>query len=98
MEALFGLFNLRARLDVKLEMDSGNAEAEAADVGGTPILFNKAFKSVNSITVSSESNVERRIVYDFTSIPNPTVFYVYVYDTSGARVDCPISWKARGIR
>jgi len=98
MKALYRLYNLRSRLDVKLEIDSGSIQAEAADVGGTPVLFNKAFKAVNSITVSVESNIERRIVYDFVSIPNPTVFYVYVYDTSGSRVDAIVSWKARGVR
>lgn len=97
-EALFELSNLRARLDVKFEMDSGRAEVEGADVAGTPVFFNKDFKDIDSITVSVESNIERRAVYNFIDIPNPTVFYVFVYDTTGARVDATISWKARGRR
>lgn len=96
--ALYQLWNLRARLDVKLEIDSGNIEAEAADVGGTVVTFNKAFRDVNSITVSALSSVELKVVYDFVDIPNPTFFKVLVFDTAGARVDATVSWKARGVR
>lgn len=98
MEALYQLWNLRARLDVKLEIDSGTVEAESADVGGTVVLFNKAFRDVNSITVSALSTTELQVVYDFIDIPNPTFFKVLVFDSTGTRVDATVSWKARGVR
>ncbi len=98
MEALIQLYNLRTRLDVKYEVDSGVVEAEAVDVSGTPVLFNKAFKAISSIVLSVEATTEHNLVYDFVSIPNPTGFTVYVYDASGTRVDATVSWIARGVR
>lgn len=98
MEALVQLYNLRARLDVKYEMDSGVVEAEAVDVSGTPVVFNKAFKDVDSIALSVNDTVERKVIYDFVDVPNPTGFTVYVFNAAGARVDATVSWIARGIR
>jgi hypothetical protein len=98
MEALLQLYNLRARLDVKYEMDSGVVEAEATDVSGTPVLLNKPFKDVDSITLSVESITEQKAVYDFVDIPNPTGFSVYVFDAAGVRVDATVSWIVRGVR
>lgn len=96
-QALYKLWNFRARLDVKLEIDSGNIEADELDVGGTFVAFNKAFKDINSITVSALSTTEIVAIYDFVDVPNPTGFYVYAFDTAGNRVTATVSWKARGV-
>lgn len=96
-EALYELYNLRCRLDVKLEADSGNLLADNADVTGTPVTFNKAFKDVNSIVATARGIVELKVVVDFVDIPNPTGFSVYVFDSAGARVDATVSWVARGV-
>ena len=98
MEALLQLYNLRARLDVKYEMDSGVVEAESTDAGGTPVIFNKEFKDVSSITLSVESTVEQKAVYDFVDVPNPTGFTVYVFNASGTPIDATVSWIVRGVR
>lgn len=98
MEALIQLYNFRARLDVKYETDSGVVEAESTDVSGTPVLFNKAFKDIDAITLSVESTTEQKAVYDFVDVPNPTGFTVYVFNAAGARIDATVSWIARGIK
>jgi hypothetical protein len=95
--SLYRLWNLRARLDVRQEIDSGNILADEADPTGTPVTFNKAFLDINSITVSVDSTVELFAVYDFVDVPNPTGFSVYVFDSSGNRVTATVSWKARGV-
>jgi hypothetical protein len=97
-KALIELYNLTVLLNVKRENDGGDLNALATDVSGTPVLFNKAYKDVESITVTvKETTVPYIAIYDFLDAPNPTGFKVYVYNTAGARVSKTVSWKARGI-
>jgi hypothetical protein len=95
--ALIEFANLIVSLNVKSEIDSGQIYADKDDIGGTVVLFNKAFKDVNSITVTADSIEPIYPIYDFVDVPNPTSFKVLVYDSSAKRVDHLISWKARGI-
>jgi len=95
--SLLEFYNLIINLNIKIETDSGHGFADKDDVGGTTFTFNKAFKDVNSITVTADLNVSGTAVYDFVDIPNPTDFEVLVFDSAGARIDADISWKARGI-
>lgn len=96
-KSLIWFYNLQFFLDVKREMDSGNLTANAADSGGTTVTFNKAFKSVDSITLVSQSLEPIYPIYDFVNIPNPTTFKVLIFDSAGQRITYPVSWKARGI-
>lgn len=89
--------NFQIFLDVKREMDSGDLIANAADAGGTEVTFNKAFKDVDSITVTAESLEPLTTIYDFVDAPDPVSFFVYVFDSAGQRITYPVSWKARGI-
>ena len=93
--AMFSNFSIT--LDVKREVDSGQVNALASDVGGTVVLFNKNFKDVDSITVSTDSTEPLEVIYDFVDIPNPLGFTVYVFDRTGNRTSYVVSWKARGI-
>lgn len=97
-KALAMFYNLSETLDVKREIDSGNINALASDATGTVVTFNKAFKDVDSITVTATKSIEPlTIIYDFVDIPNPTFFKVLVFNSTGVRVDALVSWKARGI-
>jgi hypothetical protein len=96
-EALLEFYDLIVDLNVKSEIDSGQVNADMDDVGGTLVLFNKAFKDINSITVTVDSIEPLYAIYDFVDVPNPTGFKVLVYDSSGKRRDYFVSWKARGI-
>jgi hypothetical protein len=95
--ALLEIFNLTFNLDVKREQDGGIGTADSTDVSGTPVTFNKTFRDIDSINVTPVSTVEIKAVYDFTDIPNPTTFYVYLFDSAGVRVDGDFRWIARGI-
>jgi hypothetical protein len=90
-------FNFVISLSVKRDMDSGRANVFAAHVGGTEVLFNKAFRDVESITLTSEGVADRNAIYDFVDVPDPTGFKILLFSTSGVRVDGIVSWKARGI-
>lgn len=90
-------FNINLNLSTKREMDGGTVDVLAADVGGTPVLFNKAFKDIETITVTPLATVEEVAIYDFVDIPNPTTFKILLYNTAGARIDGRVSWKARGV-
>ena len=89
--------NLTIRLDIKRENDGGTVNALATDVSGTPVLFNKAFKDVDSITVSVKETTRFFVIYNFVDIPNPVQFYVFVYDTAGARASKVVTWASRGV-
>lgn len=96
--ALVELYNLTTNLNVKREMDGGDIDALATDVTGTEVFFTKAFKDIESLTVSVKSTTVPYIaIYDFADVPNPIHFFVYAYDRLGARVSKTVSWKARGI-
>lgn len=97
-KALMSFYNFNIAVTIKEEMDSGEISAVSTDVNGTVVTFNKSFKDVDSITVSTKTTTEQfTVVYRFNDIPNPTSFSVFVYDTSGIRVSKTVQWKARGI-
>lgn len=89
--------NLQCLLNVHREQDGGQANVFAADVGGTVVSFNKAFKALDALTVTPLSTIEQKAVYDFAFPPNPTTFKVLLFNAAGARVDGLITWVARGI-
>jgi hypothetical protein len=96
-KALVVLSDLYCSVNIKYGVDSGEVLAEAADASGTAVLFNKAFKDINSITLTVYSIEPVTAIYDFTDVPNPTGFLVFALDSSGTRIDYNISWKARGV-
>jgi hypothetical protein len=97
-KALYELWNLTYSLSVKRENDGGEVNALLTDVGGTQVNFKKAFKDVESITCTTKSVTEPyTVIFDFTDVPNPVGFRVYVFDSTGNRVSRVVDWKARGI-
>jgi len=96
--ALSLIDNIRIRLDVKREMDAGEITALAIDGDtGTAVTFNKAFKDIDSITLTVAAQQPITTIYKFVDIPDPTTFYVLAFDSSGNQVDYLVSWKARGV-
>lgn len=91
------MFGLTINLDVKREMDSGTVNVLAADVGGTQVNFNKPFKDIDSITLTVSGTTPITPIYDFADVPNPVGFKILAFNSSGARVNATVSWKARGI-
>lgn len=97
-KALMELYNLTISLSVKRENDGGEVNALLTDVGGTTVFFTKEFKDVESITCTTKSITEPYyVIFNFTDVPNPVSFTVYVFDSTGNRVTRVVDWKARGI-
>jgi hypothetical protein len=69
-KALALFYNLTFSLDIKHELDSGNINALAADVGGTVVTFNKAFKDVDSTLLATKLIEPLTLIYDFQDILN----------------------------
>jgi hypothetical protein len=84
-------------LNVKREIDGSDQAVFAADASGTVVTFAKAFKFVESITVTVKDTSLRVSVYSFAGGANPTSFKVLVFNSAGVRQDATISWKARGV-
>jgi len=95
--SLLRFLNFQIFLSVKNEVDSGEIQALAADSTGTVVTFNKAFKDVDSITVTAESLEPITVIYDFVDAPSPTTFKVLAFDSVGDRIDKLVTWKARGV-
>lgn len=92
------LNNHTLRLDSKLKSDAGQGEVTTASTGVT-ITFNKAFVDVASITVTpfGDGSIPIMAVVDFTDVPNPTDFDVYLLNsTSGTKITGTFSWQAKG--
>lgn len=94
---LIEVSNVQTLLDVKREVDSGSVIALAGDTFGTPVLFNKAFKDIDSITLTVAAIEPVTAIYDFVDVPNPAGFSVYAFSSTGNRITYLVSWKARGI-
>lgn len=95
--SLSNILYLKASINVKREMDGGTVDVLAADTTGTVVDFNKAFKDVETITLTPLSTVEQVAIFDFVDTPYPTDFKILLFDNAGVRVDGTVSWKARGI-
>lgn len=97
-KALMYFSDLKIAMSVKQITDSGNVSALASDTNGTTVNFNVAFKDVNGITLDAVA-VKKDVtaMVDFTDVPNPTNFKVYVFDAVGQRVDATVGWVARGV-
>jgi hypothetical protein len=95
--AIVAISYLYCSVDIKYAVDSGSVTAVSTDIGGTTVNFNKAFKDVNSITLTVAATEPITAVYDFIDTPNPTSFKVLAYDADGARITYLVSWMARGI-
>jgi hypothetical protein len=94
--------NIRLKLDVKNLRDAGGGTVSNATTGAA-VTFNKSFKDIRSIVVTAARNDTDMPtgVYDFTDVPNPTGFTVFLYATKGAnagnRITGDFSWSAEGI-
>ena len=100
--------SLNLKLDTKLLNDTGQDEATYADSNGTGKQqnFNVDFVDVQGINVTPNGNgtnqdgssAGRKIiaVVDFTDIPNPTGFKVFLFDVNGNPVGGKFTWQCRG--
>jgi len=95
--SLMEFYEFRITINVHREVDSGYDIAVSSDTDGTEFLFNKAFKDVDSITLTTDTTEPVIAIYEFDDIPNPSSFFVKAFDSSGKRITYPVSWKARGI-
>ena len=72
--ALMELYNLTINLSVKRENDGGEVYADYVlpSDPGTEVLFNKAFKDIESITCTTKSITEPfYVIFDFTEHSKP---------------------------
>jgi predicted phage tail protein len=96
---LLQITGLNVRLDSKLRNDSGTGTANSADSGGTVVNFtlSPGFVDVDSISVTPLATSSVTATYSFTDVPNPTQFTVYLWNSSGTRINGAFSWSARGV-
>jgi predicted phage tail protein len=87
---------MEVKLDSKIKSDSGKTTANAGDTNGTIVNFNKPFVDVQHIGVTPLGTTRKSYVCDFTDIPNPTFFKVYIYDMNGNRITSDFTWSAEG--
>ena len=105
-DSMIAISNINILLNVKREVDANKIECFAADVNGTEVLLpgdfalghgTKTFKDIDSITTTPKSVSPYTAHFDFVDVPNPTHFFIYVFDSAGRRVDSLVDWKVKGI-
>jgi len=105
-KSLIEFYNLRIFLNAKLLLTSGTVIVTSTDEdiatpsthpGGRYVPFIRPYKSVNSITLTTNSASPITPIFDFIGIPNPDGFKVLVFDSSGNRIGQEVAWKVRGI-
>lgn len=102
--------NINYRLDVKKKTDFGNLISKATDNGdgfisvedtpelyGTYIHFGAKFVDVQAGPNATCSEAGKTAYVNFTDVPHPEGFRVYVLDKNGQRVDGAVSWYAFGV-
>ena len=102
--------NINYRLDVKKKTDFGNLISRATDNGdgfisaedtpelyGTYIPFGAKFVDVQAGPNATCSEAGKTAYVNFTDVPHPEGFRVYILDKNGQRVDGAVSWYAFGV-
>jgi hypothetical protein len=89
--------DITLKIGVVTRTDSGASYAYAVDTSGTFIPFNLDFVDVESVVVSPDGTQELKAVPSFDDSPNPTGFYVYLFNASGTRVNGTVRWNATGV-
>lgn len=91
------LSNFSAAINVKYDTDQGSVNLNASDATGTVVTFNKTFRFVTSITLSSQSLQPIDLIYNFSFPANPVSFKALAFDNTGNRINVLATWQARGI-
>ena len=86
---------LNVRLANKLKTDSGKGSITTA-ASGVAVNFNVPFIDADTPIVQPDGTTPLIPVVDFTDVPFPSSFTVYLYNTSGVKVTGTFSWTARG--
>jgi hypothetical protein len=86
-------FNLK--LANKLRTDSGTFTITNA-TAGVVVPFNLAFVDADTPVCQPNGTTPLLPVVDFSDVPNPTGFTVYLYNQAGSKVTGSGSWTARG--
>ena len=102
--------NINYRLDVKKKTDFGNLISKATDnedgfisvedtpeLYGTYVPFGAKFVDVQAGPNATCSEAGKTAYVNFTDVPHPEGFRVYVLDKNGQRVDGAVSWYAFGV-
>lgn len=88
--------NVRSKLSLKIEEESGTVACVSSDVGGTTVTFVKAFLDVEEIQATPNGTTSQFAVVNFVDIPNPTTFKVLLFNDSGTRINGSVFYKVRG--
>jgi hypothetical protein len=95
--AMLAITRLNVKLDLKQITDAGRIEVTS---NGITVNFNKTFIDIVSITVTAEGTTALFAIYDFTDVPNPDHFHIYLFDAAGANASGSgkyVSWSVRGV-
>ena len=85
------------RLDVKEKTITGTVDALASDVDGTVVDITGKFIDVQNIVMTVQGATPAFAVWDFLDIGNPDFFKVYVFDTSGERINGTVNYAVKGV-
>ena len=89
--------DIRLSFDARMKTVEGGITANASDTGGTPVDITGKFVDVISIQLTPAATTGMTAVYHFDDVPMPTTFYVYLFDSTGARATGTVSYTVKGV-
>jgi predicted phage tail protein len=90
------LTGLNIKLSSKRVTDGGSGVITTASTG-VVVNFTRAFVSADTPRVQPDGLTPLLGVVDYTAIPNPTSFTVYLFNQAGTKVTGSFSWQASGF-
>jgi len=100
MADYFVIASARLTVDAK-EITNSGLGTTAASLPHVTISFTKPFAAVTSIVVTPKVVTATRyfmgVIFDET-LPNPTNFQVFAYDSAGVLAEIDFFWTVRGVQ
>jgi hypothetical protein len=84
------------RMNSRTISESGTGTVSVASTG-VVVNFGKEFADVSSISVTPLGNTPKYEVVDFSDIPNPTSFTVYLFDENGDKTTGSFTYRVEGF-
>lgn len=81
-------------LATKIKNDSGKVTVSA---NPTTVSFNVEFVDVEAITATPQGTTAKLVMVDFTDVPSPTEFDLYLFNADGTAATGDVRWSARGF-
>lgn len=94
--AVSRLYDVHAKISLKIEEETGVASVLSADSGGTVVNFTLDFLDVQDIQATIRGVLFGTVVVNFTDVPDPVSFQLLAFDKDGNRINASVGYRVIG--